>query len=121
MLHFTFGEPAAFHLTLSELTTLESPFYLFVFERRVPGQTVSFVASPDESTLRSDSFAVDVDAQFAGCDPGQYSYKVYEQESEDNTDPALAVAEVEHGVMQLHPEVNFSYISRNAAATFIQR
>lgn len=120
MLHFTFGEPAAFHLTLSELGEIENPYYLFIFERRVPGQTVSFIAQPDESTLRSDAFVIETDVLFAGCDPGQYSYKVYEQESDENLDPANAT-EVEHGVMQLHPEVNFSYFSRNAAATYKQR
>lgn len=121
MLHFTFGEPAAFFLTLSELATIDNPYYLFVFERRVPGQSVAVVLQPDLSTDRIDSFALDVDAAFDGCDTGQYSYKVYEQESDTNTDPDNTGTEVEHGVMQLHPQVNFEYITRELATTFKQR
>ena len=121
MLHFTFGEPAAFHLTLQELTTLEDPKYLFVFERRVPGRTVAFVAAPDSSTDRSDAFVIDVVTLFEGAETGQYTYHVYEQESEDNLDPDLATGEVEHGVMQLHPEVNFAYITRQSQTIFKSR
>lgn len=121
MLHFTFGEPAAFHLTLAELTTLDDPYYLFVFERRVPGRTVSFITTPDSSTQRSDAFILDVDTLFDGCETGQYSYHVYEQESAENLDPLLSAGEVEHGVMQLHPEVNFAYVTRQLQTIYKTR
>lgn len=99
---------------------MDDPRYLFIFDRRVPGQQVKFIATPDDSTQRSDSFVIDTDVLFAGCDVGQYSYHVYEQESDENLDPLLAT-EVEHGVMELHPEVNFAYIMREQTISFKQR
>ncbi len=100
---------------------MDDPKYLFVFDRRVPGRTVSFITTPDESTARSDSFIIDVDALFEGCETGQYSYRVYEQESDENLDPSLATGLVEHGVMQLHPEVNFAYIARQMQTIYKTR
>ena len=100
---------------------MDDPKYLFVFDRRVPGRTVSFITVPDESTSRSDSFILDVDALFDGAETGQYSYRVYEQESEENLDPSLSAGLVEHGVMQLHPEVNFAYIARQMQTIYKTR
>lgn len=121
MLHFTFGTPATFQLTLSELVTLESPFFLFVFKRRVPGRTLALVLSPESSTDRSDEFALDVDALFAGFETGQYTYDVYEQDNILNTDPANAGVRLEQGVMHLHPATPFAFTMRDAATSYTTR
>lgn len=118
MLHFTFGSAATFHLTLSERVTLASPQFLFVFTRRVPGRTAAVVLSPESSSARSDEFALDVDAVLAGCEPGQYTYHVYEQESISNTDPAAAGALLEQGVMHLHPETPFAFTQPATATSY---
>lgn len=118
MLHFTFGTPASFHLTLSEMSTLDAPVYLLVFTRCAVGRTVAVVLSPEASDNRSQEFALDVDTVLADCEPGQYTYHVYEQTDINNTDPAQAVGLLEHGIMHLHPETPFAFTQPATATAY---
>ena len=119
-MQLTFGATVTFFLTLQELVTLASPSYLFVFEQRVTKATVAVVLTPEESTERADKFSLDVDAVFAGCDPGQWGYTVYQQSGPDNTDPANTVSVLERGIMQLYPAAAFAFTQPETTTTFYQ-
>lgn len=116
MLHFTFGTPATFNLTLSELATLNTSLYLFVFKRRIPGSEVSVLLSPETSDERSESFALDVDAVFAGQRPGQYTFDVYEQADTSSNTPNGSP--IESGVMHLHPQTPFAFTERETSTSY---
>lgn len=120
MLHFTFGATATVYLTLMETATLTSPYFLFAFTCRVPDDVVTAVLTPVAITDRSERFDINVDTVFAGCDPGQYTYVVYEQASSSNTDPTAAGKELERGIVQLHPEDAFAFTQRTTTTHFIQ-
>lgn len=120
MLHFTRGAAASFHLTLSELVTLTAPQFLFVFDSRTPGHRVALVLSPEVSDTRRDEFALDVEQHFAGLPLGQYTYRVYEQNSIDNIDPAQSGALVEHGIMHLHPATPFAFVQPSPVTAYTQ-
>src|ERR1700741_1003162 len=89
MLKFTKGETAEAILTLTEKCVLQSPNFLFVFKGRQDESVIKFVLLNEDNngvTTRYDMFSVDVDEHFENSNCGLYSYKVYEQESESNTD-----------------------------------
>lgn len=120
MLQFTFGDPTTFCLTLSETETVGNGSYLFVFTRVVPGRVIAVNLSPETSDDRVETFAMDVDAVFAGCEPGQYYFDVYEQEDTSNLDPALADNLLESGTMTLYPATPFAFTVREIETTFTQ-
>jgi hypothetical protein len=84
-----------FALTLTELSTLANPVFLFVFTSDVTKEEQKIIL-PDlsEKKTRYNLF------QIAGnyfTSEGWHTYKVYEQISEDNLDPALTTGVVEEG------------------------
>lgn len=121
MMHLYLDEPATVFLTLSELTTIAQPFYLFVFERRVASDApVAVVLQPTLSNERFDQFEIDSATLFAGQDPGQWTYKVYEQDGGQNLDPLSSGAMIESGTMDLHPLSPFKYAQPVNKTSFIQ-
>ena len=120
VLHFYFGESVTFFLTLQENVTLSNPSYLFVFTKRVPDSGVAIVLTPDDSNARADKFTVDVSAVFDGYGTGQYTYQVFEQESDSNTDVAATGRELERGIVELYPDTDFSYTQAVGTSHFIQ-
>lgn len=92
-------------VTLTEMVTLENPYFLFVFTPLSEGTPISIVFSSEEdvssSKERYNEFLIDVDEIFEGRNAQKWSYEVYQQESESNTNVALAGALIENGNMSL--------------------
>jgi hypothetical protein len=105
MIHLKKGETSRIILTLSEMATLNSPNYLFVFQSRTSNDQVKFVIlnSADQSNYkdRFNAFNIIVDDHFEDMNVGGWSYKVYEQVSTTNLDPALSTGLLETGQMTL--------------------
>lgn len=106
-------------LTLQESVSITSPYFLFVFTSRA-GEEVKAVIERTDTNDRSDKFIIDVSTLFDGKDEGQWGYIVYEQGSDSNTDVIQTGAELERGIVQLHPETAFAYTQRTATTQFKQ-
>lgn len=120
MVHLHFDSTATVFLTLGENVTLTSPKYLFVFTRRIAGSSFAAVLTPTESNERYERFDIDVSTLFAGKDPGQWQYEVFEQESDDNLDPEQATGSLEKGIAIVHAAAAFTYQSYEHSIEFIQ-
>lgn len=109
-------------VTLTELQTLDEPYYLFVFTHVVTKQVVSFIRGQvdDESDYpsRYNQFNVDTSTVFLAKPTGEWYYEVYEQESAVNTDPSLAEGLIESGKMLLYAASNFSFTKYDEPVTF---
>jgi hypothetical protein len=96
-------------VTLTESTTLTSPYYLFVFTNvSTKVQYKINVNSTSDVSLfkdRFNEFAFNTVTLFASAQAGQFSYEVYEQASSTNLDPS-GLNLVECGKMLLQPENN---------------
>lgn len=121
MLLFTFGQTVSMIVTLNEKRTLSTGFYLFVFENVTTRDLVNkiFAFTEDESVYqtRYNQFPVIVSTLFAGQHTGHWTYKVYEQASGVNTNPA-GLTEVENGILQLKPATEFKFKESSGATTF---
>ena len=85
-------------MTVTELQTLTAPHWLFEFIDEQSQQSVTCILeNVSLSTSRYDEFqitdGVDVTFPYAGF----YTYRIYEQESDSNLDPALAGSLCEEG------------------------
>lgn len=113
---------AALIVTLTELTTLTEPNYLFVFTHVLTKDIVAFVKKEidDESDHpnRYNQFTINPSVVFAGKQPGEWHYKVYEQESDTNTTPGLAGSIVEYGKMLLDRSAEFEYDMYDSATSY---
>lgn len=105
MIHFTKSTDSGIILTLTEKQTLTSPNYLFWFKSRGTNQEVKFVVlnaadlSPHKD--RYNEFSIPVNTHFGSSPEGDWEYKIYEQTSTTNLNPALAVGLLETGIMRL--------------------
>ena len=109
MLLYTINSQSDTLVTLSESTTLTSPYYLFVFtnvstkvEYKI---NVNSTSDSSEYPTRINVFSFNTITLFANAQAGQFSYEVYEQESSSNLDPS-GLNLVECGKMLLQPENN---------------
>lgn len=106
MIRLTKGATQTIIVTLREKETLTNPNYLFVFNSRLNDRTVGFVIlnSSDNSLFkeRYNEFDIVVNNFFVNEACGIYSYKVYEQISTTNVNPA-GLNCVESGLMKLFP------------------
>jgi len=109
-------------LTLTELSTLQTPYYLFVFTHVTTKDTVSFIKSTDDDFSnypeRYNEYDINPSELFAGKDVGEWHYKVYEQSSSTNTDIANTIGIVEEGKLLLERDIEFSFIKYNQSVTF---
>lgn len=108
-------------VTLTELATLATPNYLFVFEHVTTKQVVTFVAGADESEFayRYNQFDIDTDTLFDDRPIGEWHYAAYEQASPSNTDPSLALQPaLEFGKMILYGETEFEFDMYNQPVTY---
>lgn len=85
-------------VTVTELKTLASPYWLFEFMHEQSFEKVyCILTNISTGTPRYDEFnitdGVDVTFPYAGF----YTYKIYEQSSSTNLDPALATSLCEEG------------------------
>lgn len=107
-------------VTLTELTTIESPFYLFVFTHVLTKQVIAFIAGADESTHpeRYNQFDIDTAVVFEDAPNGEWHYVAYQQDNDENTNPALTDGEVENGKMVLTTGAELEYTQYNSDTTY---
>lgn len=100
-------------LTLTEKATLQAPYYLFVFTHVTTKEVVAFIKSfvEDESAYqrRYNQFTINPSVVFADTQPGEWHYRVFEQESAVNEDPDSSGAVLEYGKLMLKRATDFSY------------
>ena len=110
MIQITKGTTNNVALTLTEKCTLTSPYYLFVFQSDETRNLYKFIAAdtsthPDRYNLfaivETDSSPDPLDGEIELPIVGFYKYKIYEQTSSTNLDPALATGIVEVGKVQV--------------------
>ena len=109
-------------LTLTENTTLPAPDYLFVFTHVETKDTVSFVkAEIDDESLypqRYNQFTIDPSVVFAGKQPGEWHYRIYEQDNATNLNPALSGIVLENGKLRLNRATEFAFAKYDSATSF---
>jgi hypothetical protein len=109
-------------VTLTELQTLDEPYYLFRFVHVVTKQVVSFIKGQidDESDYpsRYNQFDIDTAVIFLNKPVGEWHYEVYEQPGAVNTDPVLATTLLEKGKMLLYAATPFEFETYNEPVTF---
>ena len=109
MLLYTINSQSDTLVTLTESTTLTSPYYLFVFTNvSTKVQYKINVNSTSDTSLyqtRINIFSFNTVTLFATAQAGQFSYEVYEQSSSSNLNPS-GLNLVECGKMLLQPENN---------------
>ncbi|OOQ57144.1 hypothetical protein [Mucilaginibacter pedocola] len=121
MLELTAGQQSEkIIVTLTELTTLEAPHYLFVFTHVATKQVVAVVMGADESPYpdRYNQFDINTATYFAGMPVGEWHYTAYQQDNPTNTNPAFTAGEVEFGKMRLSSETDFEFTQYHQPATY---
>ncbi len=108
-------------VTLNEKRTLTTGYYLFVFThiltKNVVNKIYSFLDDDSGYQDRYNQFEINTATVFSGQPRGMWTYSVYEQASSTNTDPT-GLTEVERGVMQLIPVMEFEFEEYNESTTF---
>lgn len=101
-----------FALTLTELSTLVNPIYLLVFVCDMT-RDVQAIVLPDMSNRKGRYNLFELSGTFFNNE-GWHSYTVYEQESEDNTDPAQTTGIVERGRVFIEGISTTEFIENNS-------
>lgn len=105
MIYLVKGLTSEVILTLTEKQTLASPNYLFYFKSRGTNKEAKFVLLNNADTSsykdRFNQFSIITNNYFENYQDGEWDYKIYEQTSTTNTDPALATGLLETGIMRL--------------------
>jgi len=119
MIVLTKGETKNIYFTGSESALLTNPYFLFIFTNRITQEVVKFVATNTSTTLRFDTFSLNVDSKFLNSETGMWTYQIYEQTSPTNTDPT-GLNQVEDGYMYLNSAIVFEPTTYNEQSnTFI--
>jgi hypothetical protein len=119
MIVLTKGETKNIYFTGNESALLTNPYFLFVFTNRVTQDVVKFVVTNTSTTLRFDTFNLNVDSKFANSETGMWTYQIYEQASSTNTN-STGLNEVENGYMYLNSAITFEPTTYNEQSnTFI--
>lgn len=121
MLELTKGQTSErIIVTLNELKTLTSPYYLFVFTHVTTKDQVKFIAGADLSAYpeRFNQFEVNTQELFGEFLKGEWHYNVYEQASNVNLDPANSTGLVENGKLSLNDSTDFNYQTYDIPVTY---
>lgn len=123
MLSFTLGHTAdKLIVTLTELVTINDPYFLFIFENIATRQTVAIIyfSGADESDYpdRYNEFTINTQAVFGAYLNGQWLYTAYQQISSTNTNPDATQGILEYGKMILNPVAGFEYVEYNLPLTY---
>jgi ABC-type transport system involved in Fe-S cluster assembly fused permease/ATPase subunit len=109
MLLYTIGQQSDTLVTLTESTTIDNPYYLFVFTnvstKVVINKIVNSADDTSEFKDRINIYNFNTITLFQNAQAGQYSYEVYEQSSSTNTN-INGLNMVECGKMLLQPAVD---------------
>ena len=108
-------------VTLTELSTLNDPYFLFVFTHVTTKAVVNIIVSDaqDESDYpeRFNQFTIDTNALFNNQLTGEWLYTAYEQSSPTNTE-TTGLNVLENGKLRLYPSSQFSYTQYNSSTTY---
>ena len=125
MIYLRKGHTDTVVVTLKEKQTLTSPNYLFHFTQRASNDVVAFVLLNNADTSafkdRFNQFSINGVTHFANELAGEWEYRIYEQASTSNTDPALATGLLELGIMRLSDTDTFAFTEYETNNTFIVR
>lgn len=96
------------YFTLTEKATLTSPVYLFEITNQVDLTSIYFIATDTSSyPNRINKFSViegvndPTNGQIICTNTGQYNYRIFEQSSSTNLNPANTVSMVEDGIIKV--------------------
>jgi hypothetical protein len=121
MLVYTKGAQSDTVVTLNELKTIASPYYLFVFKHTTLNEIVTQIANSADDTSdypsRFNLFQFNTITLFQNKTLGQWSYEVYEQTSSTNTDPT-GLNKIECGKMLLKNSSSITKIGHEPTTTF---
>lgn len=122
MMRLTLGETEQYIVcTLNEKRTLGEGYYLFRFTNATTQDVVSkiYAFTDDVSSYpdRFNKFLIATSTDFLDQLPGQWTYEVYQQESDTNTDPD-GLTEVERGLLELLPATEYSIDRYSLATTY---
>jgi len=127
MLLLTKNTTATYYLTLTENVTLTSPYFLFEFTNEFSLTPVYFIAANTSSyTQRYDSFVITETSGTNILTSGtitlnptvQYTYRVWEQTSSSNLNPANATTLLEVGILKVIGTSD-TYYENTVTNTFI--
>ena len=122
MLVFTKGQTAQMVVTLNEKKTLSSPYYLMVFRNTTTEEIVTIIVNSTSDTSlypdRFNRFPVVVNTHFNNKPDGTWWYTIYEQASSSNTNPALALTQLEQGYMKLKPATAYTVTEATTDNTY---
>ncbi len=123
MLQFKQDETeAVMILTLTELVTIGSPSYLFVFTNVTTKDIIGFVLTEEDDQSeypeRYNKFTINASEVFADKPMGEWHYRIYEQYSGSNLDPELAVGILEEGKLMLGRAAEFEYTQYDSATSY---
>jgi hypothetical protein len=107
MIHLTKGQTQTIFFNASQNCLLTNPFFLFVFTNRITQEVIKFVATNTSTTLRYNKFALVTNSRFQTSEEGLWTYNVYEQASNSNTN-ITGLKNVENGYAYLHPATAFA-------------
>lgn len=109
-------------VTLTEKVTLTNPHYLFVFHHAISKDVVAFVRSDADDISnykkRYNEFIVSPADLFTGKNVGEWLYRVYEQDSADNTEELLAGNLLENGKLRLERDSEFAFTTYHKDTSF---
>ena len=123
MLHFSLSDTSAeLIVTLTEYVTINDPYFLFVFKHVLTNDEVKFIKSEaaDESNYpeRFNQFTINPSVVFPDKHPGEWHYKVYEQASSTNINPASAGNLLEQGKLMTVRPVEFEFTKYDQPTTY---
>lgn len=106
MLTINKGESNELIVTATEKTTIDNPFYLFVFKNRTTSKVNTFIlADTSQFPNRYNSFTFTEGSNAAKTlDLGMANYSIFAQTSSSNIDPDLSDEEVEVGIANVISE-----------------
>jgi len=113
-------------VTLTEKTTLASPYYLVVFNNLATNELV-YAICPDTSTqttrynlltIIESNTSIPLSGQVKLVE-GTYQYKIYEQTSSSNLNPALSTSLVETGLLKSTTTATSSFIDNTYTEEFV--
>jgi hypothetical protein len=126
MLKVTRGQSNSVVFTLTEKTTLSSPYFLVVFNNLATNELV-YAICPDTSTqttrynlltIIESNTSIPLSGQVKLVE-GTYQYKVYEQSSSSNLNPSLSTSLVETGLLKSTTTATSSFIDNTYTEEFV--
>lgn len=109
-------------VTLTEKVTIVEPYYLFRFIHVLTKDEVTVIkATADDLSAypdRYNKFNINPSVVFALKQPGEWFYKVYQQDNNSNTDPDATDGMIEQGKLMLDRATDFSFTEYETATAY---